>query len=93
MLVGWWTSPPSLPVPSQMRKKTDSLARIVQPLVVLALFLIFLKLFAWEAWTRFSRDDVQVQMRKEENRSLNTPAITICLDMVRIASTQSGIEI
>ena len=68
-----------------MRKKTNSLARIVQPLVILALFLTFLKLFAWDAWTRFSRDDVQVQMRKEEDQALNTSAITICLEIVRIA--------
>ena len=77
-----------------MRKqKHYSLARIVQPLVVLALFLIFLKLFAWEAWARFCRDDVQVQIRREEERSLNTPALTICMDMVRIASSQSDLSI
>ena len=68
-----------------MKQSQHSLARIVQPVVVLALFLIFLKLFALDAWARFRRDDVQIQTRMEEDQSLNTPAITICLDTVRIA--------
>ena len=75
-----------LKLPPMRKKENYSVARIVQPVVILVLFLIFLKLFAWDAWARFSRDDVQVQVKQEEDQTLNTPAVTICLDFVRITS-------
>ena len=55
----------------------------VQTLVVISIFLVFLKLFAWDAGRRFARDDVMIQVRTEEMEDLNTPAVTICLKMVR----------
>ena len=84
VFTGYWNSPHLHPGGLMKKSKNYSLARITQPVVILALFLIFLKLFAWDAWARFSRDDVQVQMRKEEDQTLNTPAVTICMDHVRI---------
>ena len=53
----------------------------LQTLVVISLFLVFLKLFAWDAGRRFARDDVMIQVGKEEMEDLNTPAVTICLKM------------
>ena len=65
-----------------MGQQVYSLARLAQPLMVISLFLIFLKLFAWDAVKRFNREEVMVQVEIEEAESLDTPAVTICVDLV-----------
>ena len=50
--------------------------------MVMFLFLVFLKLFAWDAVKRFNREEVMVRVDREEAESLDTPAVTICVDLV-----------
>ena len=50
--------------------------------MVISLFLIFLKLFAWDAVKRFNREEVMVRVDREVAESLDTPAVTICVDLV-----------
>ena len=65
-----------------MGQQVHSLIRLAQPLMVMFLFLVFLKLFAWDAVKRFNREEVMVRVDMEEAESLDTPAVTICVDLV-----------
>ena len=65
-----------------MGQQVHSLIRLAQPLMVMFLFLVFLKLFAWDAVKRFNREEVMVRVDREEAESLDTPAVTICVDLV-----------
>ena len=59
-----------------------SIASLVQPVFMISLFLIFIKLFAWDACGRYARDEVMIQVSTEEPDTLDSPAVTICLEMV-----------
>ena len=77
-----------------MGQQVYSLARLAQPLMVISLFLIFVKLFAWDAVKRFNREEVMVQVEMEEAESLDTPAVTICASLVsNLSSIPSDIDI
>ena len=65
-----------------MSKQKRSLAPLAQTLVVIFLFLVFLKLFAWDAVGRYARDEVMIKVEMEEAETLNSPAVTVCMDLV-----------
>ena len=60
-----------------------SLVSLIQPVFMISLFLIFIKLFAWDACGRYARDEVMIRVSTEELDTLDSPAVTICLEMVR----------
>ena len=50
----------------------------------IALFLFFLFIFGKPAIERYLEGNVVLQLSRKEPEPLNLPAITVCVDMVRI---------
>ena len=56
---------------------------ILQPLVVLSLFVAFLLVFGLPAHDRYKSNEIYIKESVLESEGLEAPAMTICVDAVR----------
>ena len=56
---------------------------ILQPIVVLSLFVAFLLVFGLPAYDRYRSSEIYIKESVLESEGLEAPAMTICVDAVR----------
>ena len=54
----------------------------LQPIIVVALFIVFFVLFGWPAYNTFVQYDVFIKESLQQSESLPAPAVTICVEAV-----------
>ena len=56
---------------------------ILQPFVVLSLFIAFLLVFGLPAYDRYRSNEIYIKESVVESQVLEAPALTICVDAVK----------